>query len=348
MKFLFFVFLLLVTTPTPVAAATTTAQQHPRTANLFLSWKITAADAQKLARWDLVVLDAEVGARQPKLIKKMRALHPGIKILAYVSTSELHIPTDELEQEAPLRNALLAHAPEQFYVHRANGDAVYFWPNAHLMNLTGPWRALLTTFIKKKIFANPVWDGVMLDNVWDGVTWYVGDVDLDDDQKTDVPDAANAAWSDATKQLINDLRAAGPKKIIIGNGSTQFDALDGVVFENFPDHGWAETVARAREFHATHTKNPIIIFNATARNNTENQSETTMRLGLNSALLFDAYFAYDFGDTNHASLWWYPAYEQKIGAPRGAPIEISPGVWQREFSRATITVDTKSLDQPRL
>lgn len=320
--------------------ARTYAANNPLRANLFLSWNITESDAIDLARWDLIVLDAEVGARQPELIKKIRTKNPSIRILAYVSPVELHTFTEELEAEAPLRSALLAEAPEQYYVHRADGSAVSFWPTAHVMNITGPWRTLVEKFIQKKILTNKLWDGVMLDNVWDGLTWYVGGVDLNDDGLEDSAIDANAAWRSAMHSLIADVKKQNPHKLIVGNGSTDFTELDGVLFENFPDHGWTETVSRATEFQRN---KKIIVFNTTS----SEKSLSQMQFGLASAVLFDAYFAFDFGSTNHASKWWFDAYDHKLGKPLGPAAQVETNLWERTFAHGLALVNTGDASTTR-
>lgn len=331
MKYRLFVFLtlcFLLALPTSAIAA-----PKPLRANIFLSWHITDAEAIQLSKWDLLILDAEVGALQPKLIKKIRARNPRIKILAYVSAVELHKEQPNSARYAPLRTALRARITPVNYVHRTDGTPVSFWPTAHLMNVAGPWQTILPDFIHEKILATKLWDGVMLDNMWDGVSWYVGATDLDNNEIEDSPAIANAVWNSSLHAMASRIKAKSPRALIIGNGSEIYTELDGLVFENFAQRGWYQTITRAQTL-----SKKVVIFNATAENLSE-PSREQMLFGLGSSLLFDAYFSYDMGDTNHASLWWFKEYNTNLGTPNGAAVELAPHIWTRKFSRATVFVN---------
>lgn len=333
MKIHFFIFVVLaffLASPTPVRAA-----EKPLRANIFLSWQITEAEAIKLSQWDLLVLDAEIGARQPKLIKKIRARNPRIKILAYVSAVELQKDQKNLSTYAPLRSALRARTPESAYLRRPDGSAISFWPTANLINVVGPWQTILPQFIHDKILSTGLWDGVMLDNVWNGVSWYVGATDLDSNKIEDEPALANAVWNSAQHTMIARIKKLSPRAIVIGNGSEIYSELDGFVFENFGQKNWYQTITRAQ---TVSSKKRIMIFNTTSENLDEPSIEQ-MRFGLGSALLFDAYFSYDYGDTNHASLWWFDDYNTKLGAARTNAKEVQPNVWTREFQNGTVFVN---------
>ena len=41
---------------------------YPRKANFFLKWEISDSEARELSKWDLLILDMEVQARQPETI----------------------------------------------------------------------------------------------------------------------------------------------------------------------------------------------------------------------------------------------------------------------------------------
>lgn len=337
----FFVTLVLVATfliDIPFAHAASTAT--PRIANIFLSWNITRAQAMQLARWDVVVLDAEIGARQKNLIALMRARNPRIKIFAYISAIEIHKLNDDLSQESPLRGKLHARLSDDVFLKNANGERTSFWKSAHLLNPSSEWKHLLPQYIREEIITAGVWDGIMLDNVWDGVTWYVGDVDLNNDGIADDTDKLNAKWKVAMHELINNIRLQSPNIIIIGNGSTKFTELDGIVFENFPRHGWNETISRLQEFRSTHAGPTFNIINVNAGNTVAAISRDTMQFGLASSLLVDAYFSYDLGDASHAAHWWYPDYTLATGEATGPSREIAPSIWQRDFTHATILVNS--------
>ncbi len=328
----FLVLTFLLISPNMVSAA-----EKPLRANIFLSWTITEDEAIQLSKWDLIILDAEIGARQPKLIKKIRARNPRIKILAYVSGVELQKDQPGLSKHAPLRAALRARTPESAYAYRADGTTISFWPTANLMNATGEWQKILPTFIHEKILSTKLWDGIMLDNVWDGISWYVGATDLDNNRVEDSPELANIVWNSSMHKMIAQIKKQSPRAIIIANGSETYTELDGIVFENFGQKNIHETMMRAQNL----SRKKIAIFNATAENLSEPAHEQ-MLFGLGSALLFDSYFSYDMGDTNHASLWWFKEYDLKLGNARGPAIEPKPHIWSRAFKSGNVYVNASS------
>jgi hypothetical protein len=335
MKYRIFVFLtisFLLTLPTPTFAA-----QKPLRANIFLSWNITEAEAIQLSKWDLIILDAEVGALQPKLIKKIRARNPRIKILAYVSAVELQKDQPGLSKHAPLRATLRARTPSSAYAYRADGAAISFWPTAHLMNVTSDWQTILPKFINEKILATKLWDGIMLDNVWNGVSWYVGATDLDNNKTEDSTEIANIVWNSSMHKMITHIKKQSPRAIIVANGSEIYTELDGLVFENFGQKNFYETMARVQNL----SRKKIVILNSTAEN-LDTPSTDQMHFGLASSLLFDSYFSYDMGDTNHASLWWFKEYDLKLGNARGPAIELRPYVWSRAFKSGNVYVNASN------
>ncbi|OGH67738.1 MAG: hypothetical protein A3C15_04335 [Candidatus Magasanikbacteria bacterium RIFCSPHIGHO2_02_FULL_50_9b] len=296
---------LVIPSTTPISAARPFASQL---ANIFLSWVITRDDAERLANWDLVVLDAEVGARQKKLLQLMRARNPHIKILAYVSSNEIHELNERLTNEAPLRGKLQARLSDELFLTNATGTRVSFWPNTQMLNVTTDWKFILPEYIQEEILSTGVWDGIMLDNVWDGVTWYVGDVDLKRDGVVDAPDKANAAWERDMHALLAYLRLRAPNALLFGNGSTKFTELDGVVIENFQDRDFNETATRIEAFRAARAPKPAVVVI-----NSKITSVIPMQYSLASALLLDAFFSFDGGEKSHAQTWWHDEYDAPFG-----------------------------------
>src|SRR3989338_5735002 len=65
------------------------SHQNPKIANFYLRWTVYEGEARELSKWDVVFLDMEVGSRTPDSIRLMRSLNPNIKILAYITASEI-------------------------------------------------------------------------------------------------------------------------------------------------------------------------------------------------------------------------------------------------------------------
>lgn len=309
----------------------------PKRANIFLAWRLTPEEAADLARWDLLILDAEVGAKQPELIRAIRAKNPQTIILAYMSTQEIRKDADKMPDYAPTRAALAARVSDSWYLTRANGERVSFWPTAWMINITSDWKTVLPQFIHDQILSTGLWDGIMFDNSWDNVTGYVGSVAGADD----------AAWRAATHELFSNLRALNPEAILLGNGSAIYTELNGVLFESFPRAGWSTTLANAKKITDTGRPPAFALINSNA-DNIENPNDwQTMRYGLTSALLTNSYYSFDFGDQRHESRWWYDEYNAALGRSIGDPKNIDnlknsfmgAGVWRRDFANGSVFVN---------
>jgi hypothetical protein len=78
------VVLFFICLPTAAQAVAVPDHSYPRTINPFLQWTLTREEARSLARWDVVILDMEIQARAPQLLKDMRRWNPDIVLLVYV------------------------------------------------------------------------------------------------------------------------------------------------------------------------------------------------------------------------------------------------------------------------
>ena len=83
--FFFTIFCILFFVPRIVVFA----QIAPRTVNYYLSWTIPHEDAQKLADWDMLILDMEQQVKNPDLLKQLRQKNPDIILLAYITPQEI-------------------------------------------------------------------------------------------------------------------------------------------------------------------------------------------------------------------------------------------------------------------
>ncbi len=321
---------------TTAAAAEQIPAVHEQHAALFLAWSISDAAIKKLARYDVVVLDMEIGALHPEQLTRLRKLHPGIVLLAYISAQEVHKDIESRNPHTPLRAQLANILDESSYAKNSTDGRLSFWPSAWLINITGTWQTDLPQFIHSNVLATNLWDGVMLDNVWDSVTAHVGtDIDLNRDGALDSSVIADAAWRTAMTTMIHEIKRLDPKPRLVVNSSTQYDEIDGIVLENSTRTGWERAIRSALTFHE---KNPngLIIVNATAGNVEAPNNFSEMRYGHALALLTDAAYSFDFGDQKHESLWWYDEYDAVLGAPIRIASTDGFGVWRRDFENGSV------------
>ncbi|MCC7523084.1 VCBS repeat-containing protein [Candidatus Uhrbacteria bacterium] len=329
--------------------------QAPKLINLFFGYEIKPDDPAKLAKWDIVILDMDAAFNFPDRVREIKRLNPNIKLLAYVSSSEINQLRFNQDQRSPGRK-LASRIQEGWYMKKAGGARASWWPGTWMLNATdlGPaingqrWNTFLGPFIRDEVMTSGPFDGVFLDSAYAEVTnTYGKDLDPDLNGSANDAKATDAAWKSGMSKLISNVRSAlGPDKLVMNNSTAAYaDKVNGVLYENFPRFGWAWPFS---ELRSTLTKNASPKISA-INTNTENQERFNdyrlMRYGLSSALVADAYFSFDAGDAKHHRTWWYDEYDAPLGNVR-APAKLVkggtgavPAVWSREYERGIAIVN---------
>lgn len=335
--------------------------QAPKLINLFFGYEIKADDPAKLAKWDIVILDMDAAYNFPERVAQIKQINPNVKLLAYISSSEVSQLRFQQDVNSPGRK-LADRINEGWYMKKANGNRASWWPGTWMLNATdlGPqingqrWNDFLGPFIRDVVLSSGPFDGVFLDSAYDNVTATYGK-DLDPDANGSANDAkqTDAVWKSGMAKLIQNVRnAIGKDKLLMNNSSAAYaDKVNGVLYENFPRFGWAYPFS---ELRTTLTKNSSPKISA-INTNTENQERVSdyklMRYGLASALVADAYYSFDAGDANHHRTWWYDEYDAPLGNVKAAAKLVSggtgavPAVWSREYERgiALVNATTKAV-----
>ena len=332
------------------------AKSAPLLANFYLRWDLPAGDVESLAKWDILILDMENQVSNPEKIKRIRELHPGIKILAYVTSQE--IKNNNL---GVMRAKLKSGISDNWYLRRMNGDKISFWPGTTMLNPTDlcpisngrRWNDYLANFMNNEVLSTGLWDGVFYDNAWGDLTWFTGNnVDLNLDGQLD--DGIDKHWNAGMATLFNTTRdLSTADKVIVGNAMTRdyVNNLNGVMYENFQNHVWSDVMYAIKTEMGGSLKPRIIIINANANNTGNQQSYQTMRYGLGSALVGGAYYSYDDGDQSHSQTWWYDEYNVKLGSPIGdahtidGKTQIKDGVWLRDYENGLALVNSTGNSQ---
>ncbi len=332
----------------------------PKRANYFLKWSLTEIEARELAKWDVLILDMETQVTSRPLLRKLREWNPKIILLAYIASEE--IATDALRSPSALRRQLASQIPDAWYAADASGSRLSFWPGTHLLNaadncpLSGGQRfnQYLPRFVNDTILSTGLWDGIFYDNALDSITSFGGDsIDLDRDRIRDT--APDLHWQTGMKFLYNETRRLSRNNIIlVGNGTTRLyrGELNGNMIENFLPVSWGPTM-RTYAYNQTRTHEPALnIINANTNNNGGSANYRQMRFGLSSSLLEDGYYSFDYGDRDHAQLWWYDEYGIDLGRPIGksrayrtVQTEYAPDIWQREFEHGLAIVNSTNAVQ---
>jgi|GEM_PF-107132 len=337
---------------------------YPRLANLYWKNPVTLSDARDLAKWDLLVLDMQAQTNSAEAIREIRRLNPDAIILAYTSANEM--PVSRLAAVEPsgagLWHKLAAGDQPVWHLKTCQGEDIVFWPGNIMMNLGvkdaggRTYADYLVDFYDREIMSSGLWDGFFFDNAWQTVTQVSQNIDIDADGRADSAAKINQCWQDSYREFFRLLRARlGPRAIIIGNGDGAYqDYLNGRMFEGFPEYwegGWTGSI-KCYQAAADGFKPRINLINSDTSNTGNKYDYQSMRFGLASALLFDGYYSFDYGTQLREQLWWYDEYDADLGEPSSpaknllsASTAIQTGVWQRDFSRGLVLIN--STDRPQ-
>lgn len=341
----------------------------PRTANYFLNWDITQQDADRLAKWDVVILDMEIQQKRPELLTRIREMNPNIVLLVYLTPQE--IIRGYSTTVSTMRRALGNSISDSWYLKNSQGKKLTWWPGTYLLNVTNSaptvngkrFNEHLVDFVVHTLLGSGYWDGVFYDNTWDGITYFAGnDIDLNGDGRIDTK--LNEQWQEGMRFIYEQTRQKAPAgTIIIGNGTTKAytDVLNGKLLENTTPEKWQEALDVYKHNDSAVMDPKINILNVNT-GNTGNISYKDVRFGLTSSLLQDGYYSYDFGDKDHGQLWWYDEYDVDLGNPTGDAIKVSadtniysssvsnntsyePDVWRRDFENGLALVNSTNEQQ---
>lgn len=346
------------------ALAASGVRGSPRLINLFLNWHLREEDLPQLARWDVVVLDADQQVRYPDRVRKLRLLNPSIKILAYVPSEEIADARFSEPPEYPFAK-LAASIREEWYVRDPSGKFVSFWPGTRLLDVTDRgqigasgerWQEFFPRFLRDEILSSGLWDGIFLDNTFDSISPFVKTpVDLDRDGRADTSLAADRVWRMGMTKLLRRVRELNPNAILVGNGGAVYAGLlNGAFFEHFPSWNWKRNWTEFRESLRRNLHPSVGALNVNTDNADRPQDYRLMRFGLASALVGGGYYSFDKGDQNHDVMWWYDEYETPLGDPSSVIARLSLSaaegrndgeVWSREFRNGLVVVNGSDSPQ---
>lgn len=331
----------------------------PAIINLYLNWQIREEDVPVLAKWDVLVLDANQQARYPDRLRKLRQLNPSIKILAYMPSEEYATVHLTEPPEYPFAK-LGARIREDWWLRDPQGNRVYFWPGQPMLDVTSAkggqaWNAFLPRFVRDEILSSGLWDGVFLDNTFEKLSDHVKTpVDIDRNGRADDKAQADTVWRQGMDIMLKKMREENPNALIMGNGGGGYASqLNGVLYESFPSWSWAPNWKELRDAISKNQAPSVTSINVNTNDADRPGDYRLMRYGLGSALTAGAMFSFDRGAWSHDELWWYEEYEMALGAPTGAPQimagasgkNVVPAVWGRSFQKGLALVNSTGATQ---
>ena len=311
----------------------------PRIANYYLPWKITRDEAYNLARWDLLILDMELAVTSPEKVRLIRRLNPNVIILAYITPQEiLRAPT---RNSSLLRRRIAREVSDRWYLKDIHKQKLYWWPNTHLFNIADPsFIEYMTNFVSDDVLGSGIWDGVMLDNAWDGIRWAVGD-DLDIDSNGTRDLHADTLWANGMRALYEGIRGkTNNEYFIIGNSDrrTHLKLLDGKMIEGFNRLSWKDGMQLYTDFETQSGNGGPTLIN----HNGSYNDYPHMRFGLVSTLLRNGFYSYDVGPESHQQLWWYDEYNVDLGSALDPPTVTKN---TRYFQSGVVVVNPTKKEQ---
>lgn len=330
---------------------------YPKLANYYLETPIMRHHIPQLAKWDLLILSPQAQKNSHGAIRRIRAMNPNIVILVYVPSQEFPLTYyKDWEKRSPgVWHDLHAGITDDMWLRDSKGQPVTFWKKNWMLNIasnttsTENWNEYLSDFVADELLSSGLWDGVFYDNVFSDISWINnGDIDADRDGSIDERSLLGRNWRKGMTELFWMTREkAGKDIIIVGNGDRgYYGSLDGHYFENFSDTSymsWDDKIALYRESVTTSRQPNFSIVGNSTLNTGEHWDTRNVRHGLASALLFDGYYGFDFGDQGHSQLWWYPEYDMDLGAPLGAAYTVADAndrqIWKRDFERGTVILN---------
>lgn len=340
------------------AAGQTDPNKFVRTANYYLLSGAGLETPQALTilpKFDVLILPVEAQEYNRAFFAHARKTNPDIIILAYVVSTSWN----DLYWNDPLHARMRAGIQNSWWLTNGAGARTSNWPGLTLLNIHSGWAEYLADFVSSQVLSTGLWDGVMYDDVGEGIS-NIGSVDVDQNSSPDAASAADALWRAGYLRIVSRTRAnAGNTPIIITNGSSRAELapyVNGRMFETFPtpwEGNWATNMRKYTEEERTISRTEVNIINGTTENTGNNLDYAKMRFGLTSTLMNGGYFGFDFGTGRHADLWYYDEYDAALGTPLTAPRERltaangtwKAGVWERDFQNGKVLLNSTATIQ---
>lgn len=334
--------------------------KFPLRANYYLGeLKEDDAFVRDIARYDLLIITPAQIKSHPNAVKKIRTFHPGILIFGYVPSQSYNLRY--WKDDVVFKN--FRNLPESVWIRDQLGHTIVDSFSVQWANLNTEWNSALVSFVQKEIVPLGV-DGIFFDMVSQNISWLNGgNLDFNLDHKKDDPKTIDDLWLRRTADLLKSASETLSTKYIIINGSSDpnfQNYINGRMFETFPtpwegDGTWSTVMNHAAAIQKVNRQPKILVFNGNSNNTGIQNNYSKFRYGFVSALLNNAYFSYDFGDTSHSQLWWYDEYGSDLGPALGsatlqnnlaaAPSGYSPGMWVRQFQNGVALVNTTGQKQ---
>lgn len=346
-----------------LAQAATPADKFVRTAVPYMK-TVAPTDYDKLAKFDLVILPAELQVNEPQVFSELRRRNPNIVLLAYFPTKSYITGWGD-----SLHLAEKSGLDSSWYLLDSTGKNLSVWPGTQALSITTGWNNYLPHFVHDHILSSGMWDGIFYDEVSDTISWANnGNVDLNRDGQPDGATVADSAWKSGMTSMLATARSLDPDKIFVINGTStpEFQRyINGRMFETFPtpweaNGDWYEIMRRYIANEPLVNQPETMIVNANTANTGNQADYKKMRFALASTLMGNGYYSFDYGDQDHGQTWRYDEYDVALGKATGGPTKatgaaaqanattgyrFSAGVWERDYQNGIALVNPTNTNQ---
>jgi hypothetical protein len=214
-----------------------------------------------VARYDEVILDASpVREDHPDAIARLRAMHPGIRLLAYVTACQIY-PYNRVDSLTyfPCRYWRTVRDLDGFLYDKQGGffgDIDFASGNVNIAKRDAQGRYVvaraLSDLFDACVFQTGLWDGIFVDLMSSSILWAESPAESIDIVRAGYTTRAafDAAWRAGMDTLATRLRQhAGGAAVLVGNGAqgVGLATFNGWMRENFPNLGggtWTSNMFR--------------------------------------------------------------------------------------------------------
>jgi hypothetical protein len=322
----------------------------------------------QIARLSVAILNIWPGyagasgtSSMPQNVKAIKSLNSNTLIFLYNNINELQL------SDTAFTDVLTALNQNDWWLHPGGGSTAlvssvygpsYFTTNTTTftpMNSSGQryidWRANWN--VQQFYTPDQAIDGFYTDNV-NVIPTVTGDWNRDG--TPDAPASAQTWFRQGFAAYFNDLKAAMPGKYQLGNIAmwgdpnavlTEYNGLlNGGVLEYMIGASWSvETWGGWQALLNWYRKSigataaPKLVIFEQIGNPTDYQS---MRYGLSTCLMDDAYYEFSPNDDGH-TVAWFDEYNSNLGNPVGSQPTAAwqNGVWRRDFANGIALVNPK-------
>ncbi len=292
--------------------------------------------AASVARYDEIVVDVDpFSPYRPDILAELRTLHPGIRLLGYVTGAYIwpsadpdslrHFPTRYWRTVRDLDGFLYNRSGAQYGL---TNDAL---ANVNLAKRDGTGRYVvaeaLANLFHDAVVSTGTWDGMFLDAFCDGILWSQTPAESIDIARAGYASATafDAGWRAGTDTLAARLRAlSGTTPILVGNCAigSKYAWFNGWMRERFPVQNGGTWYANMLNDPGgylnddVHFRSPPHNYIFSGAGNPDvpysAPNQRQVRFGLGSAALGEGYGVFGFVSRVTTLypywLWWYDEY----------------------------------------